>query len=580
MHSRSKTVWFCVVLLVGAGLLAGGLAALPFAALRAWVDRYAGDGSADPFTPALHGRLRIALAMTCLLCVTLAVGLLRSRRSKDWFGRIQSDARDLLLRFRALTAHLTVGLIAATVLAALLRLPYLDQPMRFDESFTYLHYASRPVVVLLARYDDPNNHVCHSLLVHAVTRILGDAPWAIRLPALAAGVLLAPTTMLLARAAAGRTAGWFAGLLTAASSPLIEYSTNARGYTLLALLTVVCWLLAVLLVRRENRLGWRLLGGGLALGAWTIPVMLYPAAMVLLWIGLCGLRADPARRREIRRGLLVTFAVGGALALLMYMPILLVSGPGILSGKRYVMVESWSGYVAGYRTSIGDAWSLLLRDVSVLPLLVLAIGLLYGAVSRRAALAPALATVLTCLLLTAIQRVHPPARVWLFLVPLAAVVVATGFAQMTESLTNGARCVAMTSLLLLAVAWPAVSCRLSESVLRSAETGVCPDARQIVALLAPRLAPRAPIISVSPVSAPLLYYADRAGLSREHFAPLDTYERPINSAIVVVSRVREQSLRDVLAELDAPSDLEPQKFEPIASFPSATVYHRTDATQD
>jgi hypothetical protein len=297
-------------------------------------------------------------------------------------------------------------------------------------------------------------------------------------------------------------------------------------------------------------------------------------------MGLRSLRADPSRRREFLKGLLITIAGGAVLTLLLYTPILLVSGPGVLTGNRYAVAESWSRYLAGYPVSVSDAWGLLLRDVAELPLLVLAIGFLYGAVSRRGALAPAVMTVLMCLLLTATLRVHPPARVWLFLIPLAAVVVAAGFADMVTSLAGHSRQIAILSLVLLTVIWPAIDCVRFGSVLRSRETGVCPDARKIVALLAPTLEPREPIISASPVSAPIIYYADRAGLSREHFGPLDTYEIPISPAVAVVSRTEEQSLWEVFAELNAPPDLDPATFEPVASFPSAIVYRRTDANRD
>lgn len=581
MPPRSRFQWLIVLLLLIAGLALCGVAALPFAAVRGWVDQYAGDGSADPYTPALHSRLQLALMSVGLVCLALAVFAYMHRTASGVFDRLRTDSRDLRLQLRALTGRLGSALIAVTALAALLRSPYLGQPMRYDESYTYLNYAGRPLVVLLATYEDPNNHVLHSLLVHLATRLFGNGPWAIRLPAFAAGVLIAPATMLLARLAAGRLAAWYAGLMAAASSPLIEYSTNARGYTLVVLLTILAWLLASLAVRRENRLVWWLLGGVLALGAWTIPVMLYPAAMLVVWIALQGLRAERARRRQLFSGLIVTVAGAGLLTLLLYMPILLVAGPRSLAGNQFVAPRTWPGYMQGLRAAAVDTWRLLLRDVSGPSLALLALGALAALLPRRGIaqfpITSAIATILICFLLTTIQRVLPPARVWLFLVPLGMVVVAAGLARMSTAVQGAPRQLAIAVTVLLTAVWPAANCWRHESVLRSEETGACPDAQEIVEWLAGTLQPHEPILSAAPTSSPLVYYADRLGLSRDHFAPLDTFAEPIGPAVAVVSRTYPQSLDDILEALHAPPDMSADSFKPVEKFPSATVYRRSGA---
>ena len=121
--------------------------------------------------------------------------------------------------------------------------------MRYDESVTFVHYASRPWYIALTNYTAPNNHVFHSLLVHASTWIFGGAPWAIRLPALIAGILLVPASYVAARALVREARGALAASLVAGSSMLVEYSTNARGYTILALVFVLLLALATHLPR-------------------------------------------------------------------------------------------------------------------------------------------------------------------------------------------------------------------------------------------------------------------------------------------------------------------------------------------
>src|SRR5689334_17814838 len=74
--------------------------------------------------------------------------------------------RDLADATRRVAWWEWAGLGAATALGLALRLRYLGQPMRYDESATWLDYASRPLVRGLADYRFPNNHLLHTLLVH------------------------------------------------------------------------------------------------------------------------------------------------------------------------------------------------------------------------------------------------------------------------------------------------------------------------------------------------------------------------------------------------------------------------------
>ena len=74
----------------------------------------------------------------------------------------------------------TLPLIVLVAIGALLRLYYLRQPMRYDESVTYLYFASQSWTTVVSSYTYPNNHVFHSLLVKAFATVLGDDPWVLR----------------------------------------------------------------------------------------------------------------------------------------------------------------------------------------------------------------------------------------------------------------------------------------------------------------------------------------------------------------------------------------------------------------
>src|SRR6266576_3810691 len=105
--------------------------------------------------------------------------------------------------------------VAILAFAIAMRLFHLNQPMRPDESWTFLDFALQPLSGLLSDYSRPNNHIFHTLLVWMSIHVLGYAPWVIRLPAFVAGVLMVPATYVATRALAGARPALLAAALAA-----------------------------------------------------------------------------------------------------------------------------------------------------------------------------------------------------------------------------------------------------------------------------------------------------------------------------------------------------------------------------
>src|SRR5688500_2353889 len=164
-----------------------------------------------------------------------------------------------------------------------MRLLYLAQPMRYDEAVTYMYFVRLPWSEAVSTYTYPNNHVFHTLLAKASVSVFGNSPWALRLPALLAGLLLVPATYAVARAIYGSRAALVAAALVATSGMLVLYSTNARGYSLVALAFLLLLLLAMRLLAGAPTRLWITFAIIAALGLWTIPVMLYPLGTVAVW---------------------------------------------------------------------------------------------------------------------------------------------------------------------------------------------------------------------------------------------------------------------------------------------------------
>jgi hypothetical protein len=507
--------------LVAVGLLAGSF--LSYESVKARLDDFASDGDADVTRAdfdAIVVRLRLAAAAAALLAG--AVLAVRRRLAVLLAELGASTAAALSALGRGLASALTgewwphlaaLGLV--TAIAVAVRLEFLFQPMRYDESVTYVHYASRPWYIALTTYTAPNNHVLHSLLAHVSTAVLGDEPWAIRLPALLAGILLVPATYVAARALYGRHAALVAAGLVAGSSVLVEYSTNARGYTLVALLFVLSLALATRLRSSWSPAEWLAFAALGALGLATVPVMLYAFGAVALWLALELWRSD---RRLLGRRLLPSLVTAGAFTALFYAPIVASSGLDAVVSNEFVESLSWGTFTDRLSDSLATVAEQWHRDVPLALALVLAACFAAGVVFHRrlsaTAFPPALVTLAWIAPVVVVQRVVPFERVWLFLVPLYLATAAAGvlFALRPVAARAGGErvlAVALSAALALALTGAAVA---SQAVYESDDTSTFRDGEEVTALLEAELGPGDKVLVAPPADAILEYWLLRRGL--------------------------------------------------------------------
>jgi hypothetical protein len=538
----------------------------PFQAVRGYLDSISGDGSADPYTPKLHRLLQLFIAAgAASVLLALWGSLLLMRRfpvAARWaWLNWRHDVTELRTSGARLIRGEFVWLLALAAVAAALRLPWLWIPIRYDEAYSYLEYSSLPWFVTISKYNEPNNHVFYNLLTNFVIRATGPDPWALRLIPLLAGIALAPATCLLGAAVGGRRVGVLAGLLVAASSPLIDYSVNGRGYTLLCLLTVFCWLLAIPFRSRRNLTA----GAGLvllgALGLWTIPTMLF--ALGALWGWLLWDKRT-ARRREVLAVAAFTCAVAGAL----YLPTFIVG-----SANRAIPTEAAADLALRLQrteTVLREAYRLLLRDVPwacQIPMGLAAAAALWSERrSRPEFWKAAVANLAPLVLFSLLTALLPPARAWLYLIPLGAVVVAQGADWCARSCGRGQWVVLGGSIAAFAIA-PGVGVFQHDAIRRSQETGALPAGEAIIQDLQPILGATDRIMAAAPASSPLSYYARRHGLS---LAPFE-WPRPGELCYVVVAVNYPQTLEDVLKQLGQTAHAE-REFPEWKSYPSALVY--------
>ena len=330
------------------------------------------------------------------------------------------------------------ALTALIVLAAAIRLYVIDRPMNYDETYSYLTYASRSLADALSNYSQPNNHLWHTALVHLSTALFGNAPWAIRLPAFLAGVLLAPATYLAARMLAAGRGALIAAALVAGSQILINFSTNARGYTwqCLFVLLALCGLLYQRTVARRRDGLW-LFAIASALGFYTVPTMLYAFLGLAFWYAVLVL-IDGAPETRRAQWLALATAMAGAvlLTVFLYLPVFIASGVGALTKSAAPL--SSAAFNSRLWSMTGGTIELVHRGMPMLLpeffMLCIAIHVFHHKRHREmhGQLLLLLGLLLAGIMVLLLQRAVPFARSWLYLLPVYFICVASGLDVLLE----------------------------------------------------------------------------------------------------------------------------------------------------
>ena len=427
-----------------------------------------------------------------------------------------------------------------TVIALVGRLAVLWQPMRYDESVTWAYFVGRPWSTVVSSYPFPNNHVLFSLLAKLTSSVAPYQPWALRLPAFVAGVAIVPLTWAVGRRFASPAVGLLGAAFAAASTSLILYSTNARGYTIVVALFLVLLLLADRLRVASQPVNWVLVALLGALGLYTIPVMLYPLGVVAVWLLTAGYSARGGERRRLGAGVVLACAAAGGLAFLLYLPIIRTAGLGALSANSFVEPSGWSAFFTAVPR---HAVETLLAWTSPLPwwtspLLVAAA--VAGARRVRQGGRPslALATLLWCGLLLAVTHRVPFVRVWLFLLPLFHLAVARGAVRIAAGTRVGGAVASPLGAVLSAACLAALALG-GDTARRSNDTGTFRAARDVTARLARDLRPGDRVLAPIPTNGPLLYYFGASGVDT---ALLNTPPALTRRAFLVLEPARGRTL--------------------------------------
>lgn len=571
MNKRWVSVWGFLIaacLLVGSISLAFSLQSYPSA--RAWGDRISKDGSLEMLTPERFAALQRPLLAAGLVLLAAAVFLVVFRMKvvaglaagwaglvRDW-ARLKSDGRLLwadCCKIK-LSKREALGLLGVTLAAAAARVAFLWRPLEHDEAYTVVTFASSTLRQVLTDYHLPNNHIFHTLQVHWAFGLFGYQTWAVRLPAIMAGVMAIPVLYLVGRRFYQRPVAFLAAGLAAVLPVLVYYATNARGYALLMLLALLELGLAVYLLQHNNLAGWVIFVILGALGMWTVPVFVYPLGMVAAWLTASALTGESREAYggwiRLWRSLLLAGLAVGVLTLLLYSPVFwlgsgfrsvfandtiapLVSGD-FLPTVRSRMEDTWNQWNMGLSVPLG--W---LGGVGILLSLVL-----HPVWAKKSGLrVPVLAAgVGWVALLLLVQRPNPWPKLWAFAIPLAVMWAAAGWVGLVElALGRTAARTNLTAGLVCGILLAAWAVTAWQTVHRpEANPYYQSGVEQVAVYLKDHLTERDLVVVSPPNDAVLWYYARVYQIDMDHFKR----ELPFFRALVLVDPSLGQDVHSVM----------------------------------
>jgi hypothetical protein len=434
--SRFLPLFFAILVgLIALALLVAAF--LPYGTLKALADALKSNGNFKSLKESNALVFKLLLGFGGLVLLG-AAGLVGSGHLNDflaWLTRLWEDIPRFFQDLKPVKIQpaTTAALGLILVVGFILRIRDINGYMTHDESYTFVVYASTSLFNIVTNYQLPNNHVLNSLLIFLSTHLFGIQPWVIRLPALLAGLLTILASYALAKAIYDRYTGLLAALIVAVLPGAVVYSSSGRGYSLVALFTLLSLWLADYVRRHKNLFAWSLLVFFSALGFYAVPVMLFPFGMVFVWLVLETLvAASPpyASKIDFLKHWLVAGFSTALLVLLLYTPIFIFTGADKVFANSWVLPQSWNGYFASLPSSAFAIWSYWTGAIppmlSILALAGFVLGLIFYRRIARQRFPLAGAALIWFASFLILRRPQMMDKVWVFLQAPLAIWISAG----------------------------------------------------------------------------------------------------------------------------------------------------------
>lgn len=559
-----------------AALLSAAGGVVPYETLQplgAWVRR------PDDVTPERYARylhvcwfFAAALALTSLL-------LWRGRTTVERALARTPNVTSTAAASPAGTGRGPLILLGIVLLAGVfLRLQRLNDPVAYDEAYTYLNYAQRPWYEAISDYSALNNHLLNSFLMHWTTRTFGPEEWALRLHVFVIGGLLPILVWKWAADWRGPGVALPAAAMTAVAPLMVTYSTDARGYMLVAAAALFLDRALAEARRTSSRTAWCTAWLAIVLGLWAMPIMAYAVAASCGWyLLLPGNDSDaPSARRLIDRTRAVLLLLGsaGLVVAALYAPAYVfrgigfardIAGSAATEGYLALTAEAWRQAFEWWTDGPAPAW---------LWIIVLAVGSVTVANDGRFWIRWA-GPFASVLILNAVQQVAPPTRVFLHLAPWVFLLASSGVCAAGRLGTAfEVRWSAAFTLLIVLGGGAAVAARpvLFDPDERAGYRSVPRVIERLQNEVAVRPEQAHVLIAPLPCDLPAIFYMDRAGFR----VPLNV--RPESgTAVWLIARPHETPADVLGSDLVGMSELVEEfgPWERVARFDTLDLYSAT-----
>lgn len=456
-----------------------------------------------------YGIGMLAIAILGFICSRKGASLLLilKKHSKDTLSAVQEEIMPSI-KDSLPSGQIIIWLMFALLTGIAVRGYFLTQPMRYDEAYTFLHFAKNDFLYCFY-YPLPNNHVLHTILVRAVTLVFGGHPAVIRIPALLAGIGSIPLIFLLSRKLGA--SGFFASLAIAVFPYLILYATNARGYTMLVFLTVALTFIGEHCIKAPSAAGSTLFALIASAGMLTMPSMAFPIAGIYGWV-VCMLFMHGVTARDT----LVKFAMPCGLltfifTAILYTPVIAVSnGTHPIVANKYVQPQLWHEFLSQLYPHALETLTDFSRDIPepvlYICMMLVVVGI-YGCIRKRTwdllMLLPWI-VVGSAALFFKTHRI-PYTRNWIYLIPFILLLADSGFSYIVEKTPHRIRLAANLIVLIGGLVF-AASLISKDAITAYPDTGNFQEAPAAAKYLKAIITAQDKIRVRTPANYPLYYY--------------------------------------------------------------------------
>ena len=288
-------------------------------------------------------------------------------------------------------------------------------PITHDEASTFVNFSGRGLLYAMGYYTAPNNHILNSVLAFFTCKIPVKDTLALRIPSFLAGMsAVAALWFFLRRYSASPLLSLCIWGIYSSMFFLTDYGVMARGYSFVLLFFILAYHAVLSLCKNDTnefKFHWLLVFTKVSIaGFYAIPTYLYAHAALCLIYGVYNYKNIKSLVVFVRANLLII-----AVVMLLYLPVVMISGLDSLIHNRYVERVSSQYVLENLYAHFTNTFSVLFtRFDYYIPIIFLSFFLL-TIKQKNLPVISAIIILMMAPLLIVLQGVVPFERTWIYL---------------------------------------------------------------------------------------------------------------------------------------------------------------------